>query len=161
MCAVKLRINNSIFMIQGLCIVLMLWLSLSEGFHYSSILYHSQILILRASIQPLWKLHSGFPSLSSVIGQSVIVPSLGTQSHLLDSIFISPWPARHQAHDMDPAFSLSPCALWGHHYHTLLQIQDLDLNKRRIQSCVGNINLYTKVGLKYCSTRFIHHHLNA
>ena len=40
MCAVKLRINNSVFVIQGLCIILMLWLlSLSEQFHYSSILY--------------------------------------------------------------------------------------------------------------------------
>ena len=118
MCAVKLRINNSIFMIQGLCIILMLWLSLSEGFHYSSILYQPD---------PYPEsIHTAFMKIAHRLSlivlsncQSVIVPSLGIQSHLSDSIFISSWPgSRHQAHDMDPAFSLSPAwALRGHHCH--------------------------------------------
>ena len=80
---------NSIFMIQGLCIILMLWLIIIWGGLFIHRYFMSEILILWAA--SLWTLlHRGFPSLSSVIAQSIIVPCLDTQSHLLDSIFISP-----------------------------------------------------------------------
>ena len=119
---------NSIFMIQGLCIILMLWLIIIWWGAFIHRYFMSEILIMWASIEPLWTLHMGFPPLCLVIGQSVIVPCLGTQSHLSDSIFISSGQA-HQALTWHRpwcilTFSSRERRPVPSHIHTLLQIRD-------------------------------------